>query len=90
MRRRARPFPLLLAELAFASWQTIAYRMDMIARGTCTPAEYRRMVTEKLVATQRSAVAAILPGRNRNRALLAPWHRAAAANARRLGRRKRR
>jgi len=80
----------MLAELAIASWQTVAYRMGMIARGTCSAVEYQRMATEKLIAMQQSALAAMLPSRNRGTALLAPWHRAASANAKRLRRRKRR
>jgi hypothetical protein len=78
----------MVAELAIASWQTMAYRMSMMALGTCPPAEYQKMAMEKLVAAQRSAVAALQPGRHPETALLAPWHRAAAANAKRLGRRK--
>jgi len=77
----------MLAELALASWQTIAYRMSMMALGTCSAAEYRRMTTEKIVAAQRSVLAAMLPLGNRETAILAPWHRAASANAKRLGRR---
>ena len=40
------------------------------------------MTTEKIVAAQRSVLAAMLP-----LGILAPWHRAAFANAKRLGRR---
>ena len=77
----------MLAELTIASWQTMAYRMGMMAFGTCSAAEYQRMATEKLVAAQRSALAVIqLDGSDT--AFLAPWHRAASANAKRLGRRK--
>jgi len=45
-RSRARTLPLMMAELAMASWETVARRTAMIARGTCTPAEYQRMVIE--------------------------------------------
>jgi hypothetical protein len=84
IRRRARTFPLMMAELAMASWETIARRTSMIARGTCSPAEYQRMIIEKAAALQQSAVAA-MTGRG-NKAALRPWHKRATANARRLRR----
>ena len=84
IRRRARTFPLMMAELAMASWETIARRTSMIARGTCSPAEYQRMVIEKAAALQQSAVA-VMTGRGK-KAVLAPWHKRATANARRLRR----
>jgi hypothetical protein len=90
MRRTKKPLPALLAELTLASWQTIALRVGMMAAGTCSPAEYQRMLAEKLRAAQKSAMAMLLPARGRDRAVLAPWHHAAAANAKRLSRRKRR
>jgi len=83
-RRRTRALPLLMAELAMASWETIARRTAMIARGTCTPAEYQRMVAEKAAALQQSAIA-VMTGRGK-KAMLAPWHKRATANARRLRR----
>ena len=83
-RGRARTFPGLMAELAMASWETIARRTAMIARGTCTPAEYQRMVIEKAGALQQSAMA-VMTGRGK-KAVLAPWHKRATANARRLRR----
>jgi hypothetical protein len=79
------PFPLMLAELAFASWETIARRTMMVVQGTCTPAEYRRMFFEKARAAQRSSRAASRRSRN-STALVAPWHKGATANARRLRR----
>ena len=54
-RRRPRTFPGMMAELAVASWETIARRTAMIARGGLTPAEYQRMVIEKATALQQSA-----------------------------------
>ena len=84
IRRRARTFPLMMAELAMASWETIARRTAMIARGTITAAEYQRMVVEKAAALQRSAIA-VMTGRGK-KAALAPWHKRATANARRLRR----
>jgi len=73
-----------MAELAMASWETIARRTAMIARGTCTPAEYQRMVIEKAGALQQSAMA-VMTGRGK-KAALRPWHRRATANARWLRR----
>ena len=81
-RRRTRALPLIIAELAIASWETIARRTAMIARGTCTPAEYQRMLIEKAAALQQSAIA-VMTGRGK-KAALAPWHKRATTNARRL------
>jgi hypothetical protein len=83
-RRRTRALPLMMAELAMASWETIARRTAMIAEGTITAAEYQRMVIEKAAALQQSAIAA-MTGRGK-KAALSPWHRRATANARRLRR----
>jgi hypothetical protein len=83
--RRSQPLPLLLAELAFASWETIAWRGAMMAGGSCSAAEYRRMLDEKMRAAQLSALA-LMRGRD-PAVVLAPWHRAASANARRLRKR---
>jgi hypothetical protein len=56
----------------------------MITRGTCTAAEYQRMVMEKAAAAQDTALA-LITGRGA-RAALAPWRKRAAANAKRLRR----
>jgi hypothetical protein len=88
MRSRTKRLPVMLAELALASWQTMTCRMSMIALGTCTAVEYQKMATEKLLAAQRSVLAGLRPSRNPDTAILAPWHRAASANAKRLRRRK--
>ncbi len=80
--RRSRALPLMMAELMTASWETIARRSLMMVRGTCSPAEYRRMATEKTAALQQSALA-MMSGRGR-KAALAPWHKRAAPNAKRL------
>jgi len=56
----------------------------MIARGALSPAEYQRMVLEKAAALQESALA-MMTGRGK-KAALAPWHKRATANARRLRR----
>jgi hypothetical protein len=90
MRRSRRTPPVVFAELALHSWETIAWRLGMIAFGTCSVAEYQRMVTEKLAAAQLSALALLVRDGDAAGAALAPWHRAAAANARRLRRRRRR
>lgn len=86
-KRHRRPLPVLLAEMTLASWETIARRSLMIAAGSCSPAEYRRMVREKAIAMQRSGLALMLSP-DRVSAALAPWHRAARANARRLRKRR--
>ena len=83
-RRRKRALPLVMADLMMASWETIARRSMMMARGACTTAEYKRMVMEKAAAAQDSALA-LVTGRGA-RAALAPWRKRAAANARRLRR----
>ena len=82
--RRARSLPLMMAELAMASWETIARRTALMTRGALSPTEYQRMVIEKAAALQQSAIA-VMTGRGK-KAALRPWHRRATANARRLRR----
>jgi len=53
-----------------------------MAQGTCTVAEYHRMVAEKVAAMEMAAAAA-MTGRG-EKAVMAPFLRAARANARRL------
>jgi hypothetical protein len=72
----------MVTELMIESWETIVRRGLMMAQGTCSPAEYQRMLTEKAAAIQLSA-SAVLYGRGK-RAALAPWHKRATANAKRL------
>jgi hypothetical protein len=72
----------MLAELMLASWETVARRSLMMVQGTCSSAEYRRMWTEKAAAMEESTLATIY-GR-RKRQALAPWHKRATANAKRL------
>jgi hypothetical protein len=86
-RRAAPPLPLMVAELTWASWETMARRAWMMADGSCTTAEYQRMVLEKTGAAQRSALALMLPGVTLA-AAMAPWHGRAVANARRLRKKK--
>jgi len=77
-------FPMTLTLLAMASWETIWRRSFLIAQGTCTLAEYRRMAEEKVVALQMSTTA-FIAGRGQA-AVLAPFVNRARANARRLRR----
>ena len=72
----------MLAELMLASWETMARLSLMMVQGTCSPAEYRRMATEKAAAIQESTLA-VMYGRAKREAL-APWHKRATANAKRL------
>ncbi len=86
-RRAALPLPLMMADLAFASWETMLRRTVMMAQGNCSPAEYQRMVLEKAQAAQASLLALMMPSRAADMsAIVAPWHRRARANARRLRR----
>lgn len=41
---------LMMAELAWASWETIVRRTVMMAQSTCSSAEYHRMLDEKTAA----------------------------------------
>ena len=88
-RRRRRPaaLPVLAAELAFASWETIAHRTLLVAQGGCSPAEVRRMAQEKMEAAAESGLRLLANGGRLDAAALAPWHRRAVANARRLRKR---
>ncbi len=74
----------MMLQLASASCETILRRASLMARGECAPAEYRRMVTEKADAMQRST-AALLTGKGQQ-AVLAPFLVRARANAKRLRR----
>lgn len=74
------------AELVTASAETIARRVALMATGRVTPAEYRRMIDEKMKAAQQSTVVAMSPCAT-SQSLLAPWLRAARRNAKRLRRR---
>jgi hypothetical protein len=86
-RKPKTPLPLLLAELTLASWETIQHRTHMMMRGTCSPAEYSRMISEKMAAATRTASTLACARKTPQLAtLLAPWHKGATANARRLRR----
>jgi hypothetical protein len=82
-RKTAAASQLMMTELAMASMEVIARRTGMMMLGTCSPAEYRRMVREKTNAAQLS-VLALMRGRSDAASLLGPWHRRATANAKRL------
>jgi len=75
---------MMMARLTVASWETILRRTLMMASGSCSAAEYRRMAAEKAAAMQIST-AALMRGRGQA-AVLAPFVNRARANARRLRR----
>lgn len=85
-RRRRQPLAAIMSELTIAAWETIAHRAFMMAHSACTRTEYQRMIMEKLAASQQSALG-LMSGRG-TRAALAPWHKRATANAKRLRRRR--
>ncbi len=86
-RKRTASLPILLAELTFASWETIHRRTLLMVRGACSPAEYSRMVGEKVAAVARTATTLARARKTpRLATLLIPWHERATANARRLRR----
>ena len=74
--------PLMMTELAVASWETMWHRSVLMLSGACTAAEYEQMVTEKMAAFQLAG-SAMLSGRDAE-AVLRPFHKRATANARRL------
>lgn len=91
MPRKKKPLPLLLAEMTVSSWETIAHRSAMMAAGTCSQQEYRRMLEEKLRATQRNGVSLMTgaAGPDLLSRMVRPWHSGATRNAKRLRKRKR-
>ena len=84
MRRSHSSTPRLFAELGVASAETIARRMMLMGTGRCSHAEYRKMVTEKVAATQSSWLELAFSPWAAWSAMLIPYHRAARRNARRL------
>ena len=78
---------LMMAELAWASWETIARRSLMMAQNTCSAAEYNRMVAEKTAAALEIGLVLASTGSVSAEALLKPLHSRATANAKRLRRR---
>ena len=79
---RTLALPELYSELALASWETIVHRTMMMMNGTCSIDEYQRMLVEKSEAMQHSTIALMTGGSER--AVLAPFHAKARANAKRL------
>lgn len=78
--------PRMLLELAMNSAETIGRRWWMVASGKSTPAEYRRMVLEKVKAAQETG-AAMFFRKPSAAALLRPWHAGARRNVKRLRKR---
>jgi len=64
--------------------ETIVRRSWMLAQGKCSPTEFARMVLEKQQALSLSGFA-LLSGASAA-SILAPFHRGATANAKRLRR----
>jgi hypothetical protein len=84
-RRRSTSLPIMVTDLMLASWETVARRALLIAENKCSPAEYSRMFREKAEAAAATGLALISSGGNATPvSMLAPWHRRAIANARRL------
>lgn len=77
-------FPMMMARLTAASWETMFHRTTMMAQGTCSPAEYQRMMEEKADA-MRLSMAALMLGKDQT-AVMAPFVSRARANAKRLRR----
>nr|WP_294520942.1 hypothetical protein [uncultured Rhodopila sp.] len=88
MKKRARgsslALPLSMARLTAASLETIFHRSVMMAQGTCSQAEYKRMVAEKVAAMQASTLA-MMTGRG-TASVMAPYLTRTRANAKRLRR----
>ncbi len=83
--RRSRSHPAaLLAELGAASAETIARRLLLMGTGRCSHAEYKKMVDEKIAATQSAWIAAAFSPWTMWSAMLQPYNQAAKRNARRL------
>lgn len=87
--RTSPKLPNMLAGLGVASWQTIAIRSAMMASGTCSPAEYQRMLHEKAMAGFETSLRLASWPPPSATGLLTPWYRAARANAKRLARKSR-
>jgi hypothetical protein len=79
--------PFLLFEMTMNSAETIARRWQMMVSGTCSPAEYQRMIYEKMRATQQMG-AALLSSNPTIPKLLRPWHSGTRRNVKRLRKRK--
>jgi len=75
-------FPKMMAQLTLASWETIGYRIALIAQGACTMSEYQLMASEKVRALQLSTLA-LLAGRGQEE-MIKPYLQRAQDNASRL------
>ena len=71
-----------MMRLGLASWETIWHRLALMASGTCSAAEYHSMVCEKMAASHASMMALMMGGNGT--AIMAPYLKAATANAKRL------
>ena len=78
------PASQMVAELAWASWETVVLRTFMMAQSTCSPAEYHRMLDEKTAAALEIGGLLLSPSEMSAEAFLAPLHSRATANAKRL------
>ena len=74
----------MMAELAWASWETVIHRTLLMTRNACSSAEYYRMFEEKTVATLETGELLFSPNITTITAFLIPWHSRATANAARL------
>lgn len=84
-RRKTSSLPVMMTDLMLASWETMARRTLLIAQNKCSPAEYRRMVREKVAAAATSGIRVISSsGKASMASVLAPWRSRAVANASRL------
>src|ERR1700747_674286 len=85
-RRRRTSLPIMMTDLMFASWETVARRALLIAENKCSPAEYSRMFQRKGPGGGRDRVGTHLERRQGRTGFDAGAmeHRRAVANARRL------
>ena len=84
MKRLRSPCASQLFDLGAASAETIAHRVMLMATGRCTPAEYHKMVNEKIAAAGHSWLEAMMFPWTGAAAMIEPYRRAARRNARRL------
>ncbi len=74
--------PIMMTELAIASWETVWHRSVLMLSGECSAEEYQRMITEKMRAMQQASNA--LMNGDSAEAVIRPFHKRATANAARL------
>lgn len=80
----AAPACQMMAELAWASWETVMRRAVMIAQSTCSAAKYQRLLDEKTAAALEICDLLLSSTGASAEAFLTPWHSRATANAKRL------